>query len=225
MATSKKRKGYTKPKGAFSERDVELTQMVKRANERLRQLERKGLKTSPAYKAAERLALEGGKLMSKVSKKNSPNLGKLKFSTDIRGMSINERSKLREEVKRFLNADTSTVKGVKKVVEKVIPAYKERFKNFDFSGIDMEEILNIWTTSIARQYLEMYGSDKTSDAINTVITNFDNPEDMNSFLEDQYGKPWADVQSAIENLDFQPADNENLPWEWDDIFKKGNKKP
>lgn len=219
MATSKKRKGYTKPKGAFSERDVELTQMVKRANERLRQLERKGLKTSPAYKAAERLALRAGKLMGSTGK------GEIKFSTNIRSLSINERSQLRQEVTRFLQADTSTVKGVKKVLEKVIPAYEERFKNFDFSGIDMEEALNIWNTSIARQFADMYGSDKTSDAINTAITNFDNPEEMARFLEDQYGKPWAEVEKSLENLNFEPASNENLPWEWGDIFKKGNKKP
>lgn len=213
MATSK---SYKKPKSAFNQEDVELASMVKRANERLRALERKGLQNSPAYKAVERLAFRTGKLMGKTKS------DELKFTTNIRKLSFNERSQLRHEVKTFLNADTSTIKGVKKVVEKVIPAYKERFSDVDFGSIDLEEALNIWNSSIVHQFSEMYGSELTSDAVNDVITNFSSQEEMEKFLEDQYGKPWSEVDEELKKLtSFNPAKNENLPWDWNDIFGDG----
>lgn len=200
---------------AMSQQDVELTQMVKRANERLRALERKGLTNAPAYRAIERLALQATKIMATTG------AGQIKFSTNIRSLSINERSALRSEVTRFLQADTSTVKGVKKVMEKIIPAYSERFGDFDFSGVDMQEALNIWSTSIVKQFESMYGSELTAEAVNTAITNFSSLEESAAFLQDQFGKPWADVEKSLENLNFTPSDNENLPWDWNDIFKKG----
>lgn len=200
---------------SMSQQDVELTQMVKRANERLRALERKGLTNAPAYRAIERLALQATKIMATTG------AGQIKFSTNIRSLSINERSALRSEVTRFLQADTSTVKGVKKVMEKIIPAYSERFGDFDFSGVDMQEALNIWSTSIVKQFESMYGSELTAEAVNTAITNFSSLEESAAFLQDQFGKPWADVEKSLENLNFTPSENENLPWDWNDIFKKG----
>ena len=167
---------------AMSQQDVELTQMVKRANERLRALERKGLTNAPAYKAIERLALQATKIMATTG------AGQIKFSTNIRSLSINERSALRSEVTRFLQADTSTVKGVKKVMEKIIPAYSERFGDFDFSGVDMQEALNIWSTSIVKQFESMYGSELTAEAVNTAITNFSSLEESAAFLEDHFGR-------------------------------------
>lgn len=195
----------------FSQQDIELQSMVKRANQRLRELERQGLQNAPAYKAAERLAMSAGDIMGRTRN------NEIKFSTNLRSLSLNQRSQLRSEVKRFLGAITSTTKGVKETFEKMKRGYENASPGVDFSGVDLGESLNIWNTAIVDQYKRMYGSDFTKNMVDMAMTNEDSLDDMEQFLMDQYGKP---ISTIIEDLEAS-EDFEPVPWSWEDIFGDG----
>lgn len=214
-------KKRAKPKTAFSQEDIELTQQVKRANQRLRELEQQDLANSPAYKYIERLAFANDPAMAWTKH------GEIKFSTNIRSMTEVERAHLRQKVEGFLNAETSTVKGVKKVHDKMVSKYKEAtetVKNkdgdimmtFDLSQVNLHDALDIWNTSIAQQYNKMYGSDLTAIIINTMLEDQMAKEEMEDFLTDQFDNPFSEIMS---DLDTQ-KEFEGTPWSWEDIFKE-----
>ena len=211
-----------KRKNTFSQEDVELTQMVKRANQRLRELEERNLANSPAYKYVERLAFAEDPSMSFTKH------GEIKFSTNIRKMSATERAHLRNKVEGFLNAETSTVKGVREVHKRMTERYVEstgtitnkdgtKTYEFDFSEVDLHDAMDIWNASIVNQYKKMYGSDLTAVVINSMIEDGNTKEEMEDFLTDQYGSPFSNI---MEDLDVQ-TDFESTPWSWEDIFREG----
>lgn len=215
-------KKRAKPRTAFSQEDIELTQKVKRANQRLRELEEQNLSNSPAYKYIERLALADDPAMARTGK------GQIKFSTNIRSMSEVERAHLRKQVEGFLNAETSTVKGVKAVHRRMTEHYEEATKNvydkdgnllksFDFTGIDLHDAMDIWSTSIVNQYKNMYGSDLTAVIINSMIEDGAGKDDMEDFLTDQFGNPFSTVMDSLDTSE----EFESTPWDWEDIFSEG----
>ena len=195
----------------MSAEDVQLTQDVKRANQRLRQLEKDGLENSPAYKAAERLALSGAGYMSRTGK------GEIKFSTDIRHLSTTQRMALREQVGRFLAAKTSTKSGIKEVKENV-KKYSDRARDdgINLDDIDLTEALNIWDTAIVRQYVRMYGSHETNYIVNKGLTKFSNTAELETFLEDEYGQPISSIDDDLDAV----TPFEGTAWNWDDIFNE-----
>ncbi len=205
MATSRKR-------AIFSQEDVELQSMVKRANQRLRELEKQNLTNSPAYKAAERLRLTSPEIMGGTSSRYTGDDNAVKFSTNIRKLTPNQRNKLRHEVERFLNSETSTVKGTKAVHKRMADAYAE-YSDVDFSGIDLNEALNIWNTAIVQQYKRFYGSSETEFIVSQLIIKMDQKSAV-KFLEDNYGKPVSQIQENIDAITPFDADD----WEWSEIF-------
>ena len=214
MARVKKQapKRPQKPR-TFSEADVKLTQDVKRANQRLRELEKQGMENSPAYKAAERLAERSDPAMSLTGK------GQIKFNTNIRKLTYNQRRHLEATVKRFLEAESSTTKGAKAIVERAKKAYKEKSQDMGMDRKREKEFdywLNIWSTAIVHQYKLMYGSDETHAL---VIELYNSELDYGaavSFLENMYGKPYTEIMEAIPHEDMDEGTTE--PWDWDDIF-------
>lgn len=215
-------KKRAKPRTAFSQEDIELTQQVKRANQRLRELEQQDLSNSPAYKYIERLALADDPAMARTGK------GQIKFNTNIRSMTEVERAHLRRQVEGFLNAETSTVKGVKAVHKRMVEHYEEATKNvydkdgnliksFDFTGINLHDAMDIWSTSIVNQYKNMYGSDLTAVIINSMIEDGANKDDMEDFLTDQFGNPFSTVMDSLDTSE----EFETTPWDWEDIFSEG----
>ena len=206
---AKKKTAAKRPR--MSAEDVQLTQDVKRANQRLRQLEKDGLENSPAYKAAERLALSGAGYMGRTGK------GEIKFSTDIRHLSTTQRMALREQVGRFLAAKTSTKSGIKEVKENV-KKYSERARDdgINLDDIDLTEALNIWDTAIVRQYVLMYGSHETNYIVNKGLTKFSDTSELEKFLEDEFGQPISTIDEDLDAV----TPFEDTPWNWDDIFNE-----
>lgn len=194
----------------FSAEDVKLTQDVKRANQRLRELEKQGLTNSPAYKAAERLAVIGDIAMSTTGK------GEIKFNTNIRKLTYNQRRHLEAEVGRFLSAESSTSKGARAIVERARKAYNEKAKKEFGRDIGADEWLNIWEAGIVKQYKLLYGSDET---FSLVIELKASPLDMDgaiTFMQSMFGKPIAEIHEAVPHKDMDKGTTE--PWSWDDIF-------
>lgn len=199
----------------FSEADVKLTQDVKRANQRLRELEKQGMENSPAYQAAERLALIGDKAMSVTGK------GQIKFNTNIRSLNYNQRRHLEAEVKRFLEAESSTTKGYKKIAERAKEAYekaaRKEAKGEPQGGKNYNEWMDIWKEAITKQYVLLYGSEET---FNLIIKLYDSPLDYDgavNFMQSHFGEPLVTIFDAVPHDEMDKGTTE--PWDWGDIFE------
>ena len=115
--------------------DKELRLMQKRANERMRQLEMKGIK-SPAYKAVQaKLEILG--------KRTKGDRGR-RFSETGRA-TYNEAEMQKRILREFLEADTSTIKGAKNYYDRVWESAKENEKNgIAAAGISREQWFDFW---------------------------------------------------------------------------------
>lgn len=193
----------------LSAKDVKLTQDVKRANQRLRELEKHGMENSPAYKAVERLMLAENPAVTTTGK------GQIKFTTSVKKLSPAQRQHLREQVKKFLEAETSTTKGVKNVAERAQKAYKEHGGLPE--DLDIKDSLSLWSTGIVNSYKAAYGSDATEIIINKLMLSDMTNEEAIKFLLDHYGQPLSDIIEAFPREEMEQGDEE--PWEWGDIFE------
>ena len=96
---------------------------AKRANQRLREIEKQGLQsTSNAYKYIETSAFDGKGWTGRTSK------GQIKFNTNFRKMTDKQIKKELTQIRNFLNAKTSVTKGVRKKVEKLTDRFNEKLK-------------------------------------------------------------------------------------------------
>ena len=207
----------------FSEQDVKLTQDVKRANQRLRELEKQGMQNSPAYKAAERLVMAGDEAMTMGTHTDkSGNQSKvIKFNTNVRKLSYNQRRHLEATVRKFLEAESSTTKGAKAIVERAKQAYKEKSEKMGANTKNEKEFdywLNIWNTAIVKEYKLMYGSDETHSIIIELYNSTLDYGAAIQFLENMFGKPYTDIMEAIPYEDMDEGDIDE-DWNWNDIFQ------
>lgn len=220
-ASKAKPKSKMKP---MSLDDIQLTQDIKRANQRLRELEKQRLQNSPAYHAVERLALKGDpaiKTGTHTENKGKPNETKtsvLKFNTNVRSLTQQQREHLRQEVHRFLGAKTSTKSGIKEVQKTMLANYKSKHGNLlgDVDDAELAEFLTIWDTSIAKQFKALYGSDFTNQVIDVLYADQVDKDDAEQFLTDHFGEYAADIQDTMEHEFMEAGDG--TPWDWNDIF-------
>ena len=113
--------------------DNELRLMQKKANERMRQLEIKGIK-SPAYQAVQaKLELLG--------KQRKGDRGR-RFSETGKG-TYNERQMQKRFLREFLEADTSTLKGAKDYYDRVWETAQKNNKLAD-AGISRDQWFNFF---------------------------------------------------------------------------------
>ena len=126
-------------------REKEFQRMVRKANDRLRRLEKAGLyDESREYRLVSHYAYSdpGGK--GSIYNVN-PEKDTIRFTTKLPGKGLQyekERAYLINTIRNFLNAATSTVSGTKKVIKK---AYESFMENNSIKGdMTQEEYSKLW---------------------------------------------------------------------------------
>ena len=100
----------------------EVEKLAKRANQRLRQLEKSGLSESSAvYRAVERRVYDG-----QAGYQTSCH-GNIGFSRKFSKMTRGQMVKLKKELARFLQTRTSTVTGYKSTQERAYSTYVKKY--------------------------------------------------------------------------------------------------
>lgn len=164
----------------LSLQDTNLAQLVKKANQRLRQLEKSNKTFSNAYMFVQKIEMfQSGADMSPKDKAKvravahaNPNAitrtqgktvrgrvteaGKIKFNTAISKMSKSEKANLRNLVEGFLSKGSSTVSGITKSFATAKKTYEE---NHPDSTITYEELSRVWALTQAQAIKKSYGSD------------------------------------------------------------------
>ena len=129
-----------------------ITDKTRRANQRLRNLEKSGLSNSSnAYRYIERLAYDDDDkdIISFTS------TGKIKFRTDTKNMSEKELKQQISYLDNFLSAKTSTVGGVERKYKKAYKTFSENENNMKLS---FDEFIDEYDYEELVKYQKIYGS-------------------------------------------------------------------
>lgn len=154
---------------AVFSREVKL--LAKRANQRMRALESKGI-SSPAYRAAQ-AALEMLGAKGTATGRRFKETGRFANLTQMRSYE--------NIIKNFLGHETSTVRGYNKYRKKVLDAAQQHFGEFGDLGITADEYLEIWEALPDDEAQRMYGSDETVAIVSAVMKQNDDEEDENGY--------------------------------------------
>lgn len=99
--------------------------LAKRANQRLREIEKQGITgASNAYQYLRMKAFDEVSWLTVQTK--GKNVGKMKFNTNFRRMSDKEIQSELKKIREFLGAKTSTTKGVRSRISKQTEAFNEK---------------------------------------------------------------------------------------------------
>lgn len=178
----------------------ELRALVKRANQRLRELEKQGMtRGSNAYQYVKRKTYDEDKAYSKTMK------GQIKFKTNVGSMSYNELKHLKKEVSNFLNAKTSTKIGIQGVYQKSKSAFEAK------TGIHVSDELysEFYRDKLIQTAISLYGSEQMNNLLEKTSQMEMNTEQIVSQLE---------ALGLNENSDETDVEFEKIEETFDNLF-------
>ena len=202
------------------EQKQRLRNDIKRANQRLRQLEHSGYTNSPAYRHILNRAFYNDANISFT--KN----GEIKFNTNLRNISPDQLDVLNSLVKGFLSKKTSTVGGVKSMMSNVFSGYNKKLESIGMDTVDDKDFLYVWDSAQAKALKEMYGSEQANVLINKL--NFMDRKDVERFFEhytedSNINVPLVTIQKDVDfmrDMFKNPAtDIEGTDIEWDTFIQ------
>lgn len=136
--------------------------LAKRANQRLREIEKQGLQTSSnAYRYVERVEYDetrkGSKYRLTSRQTQGKNKGKIKFNTNFKSMTDEEILKSIKSLDSFLNAPTSLTKGVRSKINKLTDKFNKKLSE---EGSDVEyteeEFSEIMSADLTGELFKIY---------------------------------------------------------------------
>ena len=126
------------------------------ANKRARSLEEKDLyRASNAYNWLERHVYDNKNTKIYVKDKQ----GRPNFNTNISKMSFQELKSASAEASKFIEAKTSTVRGIKEMYSKGYNTYKQKHMN-NSDYLTFEEYSEFWKSGLVQNYSKIFGSDQ-----------------------------------------------------------------
>lgn len=176
-----------------------LKDYTRRANRRLRDLERAGLSSSSnAYRYVERLAYD----REKDSTTTLSETGKIKFRTDIKNMSEKELKKQLAILETFLTSKTSTIGGINRKYKK---AY-ETFKNNVTSNISFEDYISMYDYEALIEYQKMYGSQAMNELV--IKNGIDKAVEIANIVMEKNKRKKEDAEKN--NIEFEEVSLEEI---------------
>lgn len=195
------RQQINSPKTSIEALQKALEVEAKRANTRLRALEKSGLqKSSRAYKAVRDFGADNRDFVETK--------GNLRFSRSVKGKT---REQLQEELNQlhvFLyEAKTSTVSGVKETKKKIKEATaaqnetgtKSQAVQDFFRNMTEEEFEKFWNLANVKRFYDMFGSDETVNIIEEAAKNPNIGYDMD-LLNMALGDILNDYNKSLESV-------------------------
>ena len=151
-----------------------IRKLAKRANERIRQLERRE-PNSPALKTVQaRLQMMG--------KRSNGTIGR-RFSETGKG-TRNELKQLEKELNNFLEMETSTVKGYREYRKNIFETANKKY-NLKANGINFNDYMKIWETLPDSEKDRMYGSETIITMVVAAIKKNGKVKNENDFTIDE----------------------------------------
>lgn len=135
--------------------EAEFKRLVKRANDRLYKLEKRGLtEKSREYRLVEHYAISDpngkGSIYNVTMTDGSPT--RIRFTSSLKGLNSKEKAYLVNTVRNFMLAETSTISGTKKAFNRAYQTFINKPGRSKISNITQEQYEKIW--SVYRDMVE-----------------------------------------------------------------------
>ena len=137
----------------YSYQYTKVANEAKRANTRLRAIEKANLTKTSAYENVRRMGFDGSNSIAYTKK------GEIKFRTDVSKMSETELKEHQQIIEDFLQSKSSKVGEIKKRRQKAYDKWKkEKERQGQNIDMDVNEFSEFWELSIIKKLKDAYGS-------------------------------------------------------------------
>ena len=142
-------------KRSYSYNYTKVASEAKRANTRLRAIEKANLTRTSAYENVRRMGFDDSKHIAYTKK------GEIKFRTDVSKMSEQELKEHQRVIEDFLQSKSSKVGEIKKRRQKAYDKWKkEKERQGQNIDMDVDEFSEFWELSIIKKLKDAYGSEE-----------------------------------------------------------------
>ena len=178
----------------YSYQYTKVATEAKRANTRLRALEKAGYTDLASYANVKRLSFDNSNSISYTKK------GEIKFRTDVSRMNESELKEHQRIIEEFLNSKTSKVSEINSRRKKAWENWKkEQERQGKEVKMDVKEFSEFWSKSIIMKLKEAYGSDEVQSLVDEYgeTSLIEVPQDM---LKKGLN-PYGDIKELREKSD------------------------
>lgn len=142
-------------KRAYSYQYTKVANEAKKANTRLRAIEKANLTNTSSYQNICRMGFDGSKNISYTKK------GEIKFRTDVSKMSESELKEHQRVIEDFLQSKSSKVGEIKKRRQQAYNKWKkEKERQGQTINMDVNEFSEFWELSNIKKLKDNLGSDE-----------------------------------------------------------------
>ena len=184
-------------KRSYSYQYTKVANEAKRANTRLRAIEKANLTKTSAYENVRRMGFDGSNSIAYT--KN----GEIKFRTDVSKMSETELKEHQRIIEDFLQSKSSKVGEIKKRRQKAYDKWKkEKERQGQNIDMDVNEFSEFWELSIIKKLKDVYGSEEVEYMVLTYgeSTVIETMEEMEKEGLNPYNMSIQELYNSMENF-------------------------
>ena len=184
-------------KRSYSYQYAKVSSEAKRANTRLRALEKANLTKTSAYENVRRMGFDDSKNIAYTKK------GEIKFRTDVSKMSESELKEHQRVIEDFLQSKSSRVGEIKKRRQKAYDKWKkEKERQGQNIDMDVNEFSEFWELSIIKKLKDAYGSEEVEYMVLTYgeSTVIETIEEMEKEGLNPYNMSIQEINNRMENF-------------------------
>ena len=142
-------------KRSYSYQYTKVANEAKKANTRLRAIEKANLTNTSAYENVRRMGFDDSKHIAYTKK------GEIKFRTDVSKMSESELKEHQRVIEAFLQSKSSKAGEIKKRRQQAYDKWKkEKERQGQNIDMDVNEFSEFWELSIIKKLKDAYGSEE-----------------------------------------------------------------
>ena len=184
-------------KRAYSYQYTKVANDAKKANTRLRAIEKANLTNTSAYENVRRMGFDGSKNISYTKK------GEIKFRTDVSKMTEAELKEHQRVIEDFLQSKSSKVGEIKKRRQKAYDKWKkEKERQGQNVDMDVNEFSEFWELSIIKKLKDAYGSEEVEYMVLTYgeSTVIETIQEMEKEGLNPYNMSLEEIHNRMENF-------------------------
>lgn len=182
---------------SYSFQYTKVANEAKRANTRLRAIEKAKLTKTSAYENVQRLGFDDSKNIAYTKK------GEIKFRTDVSKMSESELKEHQRVIEDFLQSKSSKAGEIKKRRQRAYDKWKkEKERQGQKVDMDVNEFSEFWELSIIKKLKDAYGSTEVEFMVLTQgeSTVIETIQEMEKEGLNPYNMSIQDLHNRMENF-------------------------
>lgn len=182
---------------SYSFQYTKVANEAKRANTRLRAIEKAKLTKTSAYENVQRLGFDDSKNIAYTKK------GEIKFRTDVSKMSESELKEHQRVIEDFLQSKSSKVGEIKKRRQQAYDKWKkEKERQGQDVDMDVNEFSEFWELSVIKKLKNAYGSEEVEIMVLTYgeSTVIETIQEMEKEGLNPYNMSIQDLHNRMENF-------------------------